>query len=241
MYKTFTRSLIFAIAASSLTLADTHAQIIRIDGGGGGFSRSVSVRNVDGVKTTDVTENGKKYLIREGDGFVEIEFAKTYGPKDLDELKENHPDLYMHVTSFPKMSGDGKVELTIAVKEIAKAETADELKEKNPEAFALFEKYTKQNGLGAFRFGGARRIDFAPKMIELKDLEKDLAVDAAKRVEEMEKRADEMRRRLLEKSKKLREEEEKDLEEKNDEEKGDGNKGIEAKPKTKNKKDLIDA
>lgn len=236
MHKTFIRSLIFAIAASALTLANTHAQIIRIDGGGGGFSRSVSVRNVDGVKTTDVTENGKKYLIREGDDFVEIEFAKTYGPKDLDKLKQNHPDLYMHVTSFPKTSGDGKVELTISVKEVAKAETAEELKEKNPEAFALFEKFTKQNGLGMIRFGGGRRIDFAPKMIELKALEKELMPDAAKKVEEMEKRADEMRRRLLEKSKKLRDEVEKGAEEKNDE-----GKGGEEKSKTKKKKDLIDA
>lgn len=233
MHKTFIRSLIFAIAASSLTFSFTHAQIIRIDGGGGGFSRSVSVRNVDGVKTTDVTENGKKYLIREGEDFVEVEFAKTYGPKDLDKLKQNHPDLYMHVTSFPKTSGDGKVELTISVKEVAKAETTEELKEKNPEAFALFEKFTKQNGFGAIRFGGGRRIDFAPKMIELKALEKDLAVDAAKKVEEIEKRADEMRRRLLEKSKKRREEAEKGVEEKGLEEK--------KKPKTEKKKDLIDA
>ncbi len=224
MRKTFFRALIVAIAASSLALCDSNAQIIRLDaGGGGGFSRSVSVTEQDGVKTTNVTENGKKYLLREGDDFVEIQYAKTYGPKDLDKLKQDHPALYMHVTSFPKTSGDGKVELTISIKEVAKAGTLDELKEKNAYAYKLFNKYSKQGGMPAIRFGG-RRIDFAPIELDLKGVE----ADAAKQLEEVEKRANEMRERLLKKSKELREKAKKGTEEK-------------VEPKKNKKKVLIDA
>ncbi len=224
MHKTFFRSLIVAIAASSLAVCDSKAQIIRLDaGGGGGFSRSVSVTEQDGVKTTNVTENGKKYLLREGDDFVEIQYAKTYGPKDLDKLKKDQPALYMHVTSFPKTSGDSKVELTISVTEVARAETIDELKEKNAYAYKLFNRFSKHGGIPAMGFGGG--------IIEFGDITRDLQgveADAGKRIKEVEKRANEMRERLLKKSKELREKAKKGTEEK-------------VEPKKNKKKVLIDA
>ena len=231
MHKTFFRSLIVAIAASSLAVCDSKAQIIRLDaGGGGGFSRSVSVTEQDGVKTTNVTENGKKYLLREGDDFVEIQYAKTYGPKDLDKLKKDQPALYMHATSFPKTSGDSKVELTISVQEVAKAETLDELEEKNAYAYKLFNRFSKHGGIPAMGFGGGR-IEIGGGIIEFGDIARDLQgveADAGKRIKEVEKRANEMRERLLKKSKELREKAKKGTEEK-------------VEPKKNKKKVLIDA
>ena len=165
---------------------------IKIVGGGlgGGFSRSISVSNENGVKTTRVTENGKKFVIRQGDDLVEVEFANTYGPNDMDQLKEKHPDLHMHVTSFPKKSGDAAVELTVSVKEKVTAENESELKEKSEAAFNIFEKYTKQGGLGGGPFGriDIRGVDFA-KPARILEIEK----DAEKRMEELRKRVLEMR------------------------------------------------
>ena len=180
----------------SLLLASPLMGQFTIRGGGSGFSRSVSVSSENGVKTTRVTENGKKYVIRQGEDLIEVEFENTYGPNDMEKLKEKHPDLHMHVTSFPKSTQGSTVELTVAVKEKVKAENESELKEKNAKAFEIFEKFTKGGGrLRAVPFGridlggidlGARRIEIAPKIIELEK-------DAAKRMEEMKKKIEEMR------------------------------------------------
>lgn len=138
-----------------------------IRGGGGGFTRSVSVTNENGVKTTRVVENGKKFVIREGQDSIEVEFANTYGPNDMEKLKEKHPDLHMHVTSFPKTSGNAKVELTISVKEKVKAKDPSELQEKSEAAYKIYEKYSKKNG--GIRFGGG--------VIELGGEIKELGID----------------------------------------------------------------
>lgn len=159
--------------------------------GGGGFSRSISVSNENGIKTTRVSENGKKYVIRQGDALVEVEFAHTYGPDDMEELKEKHPDLHMHVTSFPRKSGESKVELTVSVKEKVSAENESELKEKSEAAYKVFEKYTKKGAARGIRVG-----PFAPK------IELDLDLDAPPRVIEIEKEArkqvEELRKKVLE-------------------------------------------
>ncbi len=199
-----------------------------IRGGGGGFSRSVSVSNENGQKVTRVTENGKKFVIREGDQLIEVEFANTYGPKDMEKLKEKHPDLHMHVTSFPKKTGEAAVEISIDVKEKVSAANESELKEKNEDAFKIFEKYTKKGGARRIPrgFGDAiRGIDLAAPPIKLIELDK----EAAKRIEEMKKRF-EGRGGPLFAVPKSKEEKDKTEDEKKDEGKT-----------PKKKKDLIDA
>ncbi|MEC9091070.1 MAG: hypothetical protein VX438_00080 [Planctomycetota bacterium] len=158
---------------------------------GGGFSRSVSVTSANGIKTTRVVENGKKYVIRQGENLVEVEFSHTYGPGDLEELKEKHPDLHMHVTSFPRKSGESTVEISVSVKEMVSAENESLLQEKSEVAYKIFEKYTKKE---AGR--GGRPVPFAPK-IELGGIELgaeiplaiDLEKNLRKQVEEFQNRA----------------------------------------------------
>lgn len=189
---------------------------LRMGGAGGGFSRSVSVTNENGMKVTRVTENGKKFVIREGDELIEVEFANTYGPNDMEKLKEKHPDLHMHVTSFPSKSGDSKVELTVSVKEKVSAENESALKEKSEAAYEVFEKYTKKGAAG-----------LAPRII---GREIDIEADVKKHFEDIRKKLlkdVEMKRKLMAEPKGF--------------EKG---KGIEKKAvpqKKAKKKDLIDA
>lgn len=208
---------------------------LTIRSGGGGFSRSISVSNENGLKTTRVTENGKKYVIREGEELIEVEFANTYGPNDMEKLKEKHPDLHMHVTSFPKKSGDLSVELTISVKEKVSAENESELKEKSEAAFKLFEKYTKN---GTRLIPRVKGIDLSGR-IDLGDLD---IVKPAKIIElekDVQKRLEEARQKALEMRKKFEKrgplfskpDAKKDAEEKSDKKNDEP---------SKKKKDLID-
>lgn len=158
-----------AIALTLLTSHIASAQIrLDVRGGATGFSRSVSVTNENGVKTTQMIENGEKYIVRESDAGIEVEFAQAYGPNDLDKLKEKHPDLHMHVTSFPKTTGNSAVELTVSVKEKVSAKDESELKEKSPEAFAVFKKCTGKEGVvGGLRIIEADGVDFGKIELEL--------------------------------------------------------------------------
>lgn len=201
---------------------------LRMGGAGGGFSRSVSVTNENGMKVTRVTENGKKFVIRQGDELIEVEFANTYGPNDMEKLKEKHPDLHMHVTSFPSKSGDSKVELTVSVKEKVSAENESALKEKSEAAYEVFEKYTKKGaaGLAPRIIGRGIDLGFEAKPLKLIEIE----ADAKKRFEDIRKKLledVEMKRKLMAEPKGF-----------------EKLKGIEKKeePKKKEKKkDLIDA
>lgn len=208
---------------------------LTIRSGGGGVSRSISVSNENGLKTTRVTENGKKYVIREGEELIEVEFANTYGPNDMEKLKEKHPDLHMHVTSFPKKSGDLSVELTISVKEKVSAENESELKEKSEAAFKLFEKYTKNGTLLIPRVKGidlGGRIDLGDldivKPAKIIELEKDVQ----KRLEEARQKALEMRKKFEKRGPLFsKPDAKKDAEEKSDKKNDEP---------SKKKKDLID-
>ena len=139
---------------------------------GGPLATSISVSEVDGVRTTKVNENGRQFVIQQSADSIEVTYAKVYGPDDLEALQQDHPDLYMHVTSFPKQSQGADVELSISLKTTRQAANAEELKEKFPEAFAIYEKYGQQRGLGIRIDAGA--MELAPrlrdrmKMLEIK-------------------------------------------------------------------------
>ena len=161
-------------------------------GGFPGGSRSISVTNRDGVKTTNVNENGKKYLIREGQDFVEVEYGKTYGPNDMEALKEKHPELFMHVTAFPKKTGDAKVALHIEIQESAKSDSVEKLQEEHPDAYAIYKKFTKGGGaaFGAIRGGiGIPKV----RIMEADAILRDADARAAKQLEEIKKRIEKMR------------------------------------------------
>lgn len=129
-------------------------------GGPGGFS-SMSVSEANGVRTVNVNENGKKFVIKESSEGIEVSFVKTYGPDDMEELKTDHPDLHMHVVSFPSTTQDGTVSLTINVEVNRDAPDAETLKAEHPEAFKIYEKYS-QAGNGIQIRGG---LELAPERL----------------------------------------------------------------------------
>ena len=127
-----------------------------------GSSRSISVSNQNGIKVTKVSENGNSYVIKKGDDdSLEVHFSTVYGPNEMEQLKEKHPELHMHVTSFPKATGESKVVISIEVQEVAKASSEDELREKNPQAFEIYKKYSM---VGSFK---DERIFNLKRQIEL--------------------------------------------------------------------------
>ena len=131
---------------------------------------SISVSQENGVKTTKVNDNGKRFEIveSEADG-ITVKLTKSYGPDDVEQLKEDYPDLFMHFSSFPKETEGATVELQVNLVKKYTAKNVEELKEKHPEAFAVYEKYSKQNAIGGIRVigGGVQRIELLPQ-IELK-------------------------------------------------------------------------
>ncbi|QDU94704.1 hypothetical protein [Lignipirellula cremea] len=70
---------------------------------GGGLQRRVQIRNANGVKEIEAEENGRKVKIKEDANGIKVEITekkgekeetKTYEAKNLDELKQKHPDAY---------------------------------------------------------------------------------------------------------------------------------------------------
>ena len=150
----------FGISIESSAIAQIQIGDIRLNSKGGSISISSSTTN--GVKTTNIVDNGKKAKIVESDeDGIAITLRKSYGPEDKEQLKKDHPGVFMHLTAFPTQSDDGdEIELQINIKKTYKAQNADELKEKYPKAFAAYKKYSK--GLvhfGARPFGGIRLLD----------------------------------------------------------------------------------
>jgi hypothetical protein len=150
-----------AVACSTTALATLPAsaqqQQIQIQSSGG--SMSISVTNVNGVKTTKINDNGQKFEFVESneDGIV-VKLTKSYGPDDLEALKEDYPDLAMHVTSFPTETEGAQVELQVNLLKEYKAQNVEQLEKESPEAFKVFEKYTKQQ----FSKRGIPRLEIAP-------------------------------------------------------------------------------
>lgn len=139
-------------------------QIMLGGGLGGGSATSISVSEVDGVRTTEVVSDGQRYTIKEATDSIEVTYSKVYGPEDLEALKQDHPDLHMHVVSFPKESQGAAVELSIAIKTTRQAANSEELKEKFPEAYSIYEKFGQQRGLGMRIRADA--VEIAPRLRE---------------------------------------------------------------------------
>ena len=120
---------------------------------GGGFSfgvggaSSVSVTKKFGVTTTKISRDGKNYtFIEDADGLA-VEFVASYTKADAEKIKEEHPDLYMHLMAFPDDSEGNEVSLVINVKKRYEADSRDDLKSKHPELSEILEK---SGGFGGF-------------------------------------------------------------------------------------------
>lgn len=131
---------------------------LMMNGNSGGVS--FSVENVNGVKTTKINVNGDAYTFAETDEGLEASVLKSYSKKNLQELEKDHPDLMMHVGSFPEHSGEDEVEdVIIKLKKKIKVKDLQELKEKHENIHAIYEKFSKEFGEGGFQiFGGGLRI-----------------------------------------------------------------------------------
>ena len=113
--------------------------VIRL-AGGGAVQMQISVKNVNGDKEIDVTENGKKV-----------------------KITENKAGITVTVTEAPKGDAKGKPKQY-------KAADAKELKTKHPEAHKLYEKYAKGQGaaniqiIGGNIGGGLNPIRLRPAL-----------------------------------------------------------------------------
>ena len=168
----------------------------------GGHSVQVSVTN--GVKTIVAKEADRSIKIVESpDDGIEMEVTQQYGPEDADKIKDEHPELYMHLKSFPETVGDSKVQLTIGVTSEYSAYDKDELKEKHPEVFKLYEKYTKNQGRMIIR-GVPRGIVVEPAFEILDDLD-GFEIKGMEEIEKkLEERMEKLRKRSKERLEKLR-------------------------------------
>lgn len=156
-----------SLAQEIIEIERPRGSVLQIQGipGGGGFT-SYQVSEVDGIKTTNVVEDGKRFKIVESPDEISVTYVKTYGPNDFDKLKEDHPDLFMHVSAFPARSGDAKISLTISAETTRTAKSADELEQRFPEAYAVFKRLKEANHVRGMAFpADIRRFDF--RAIEL--------------------------------------------------------------------------
>ena len=152
---TFILGLAFS-ATFCFAPATLSAQFGRVEMNMHGGGTSISVSNVNGVKTTKVNDQGKKYeIIESEEEGIKVKFTKVYGPKDAEKLKEDYPDLFMHLSSFPTETEGATVELNIQIVREVQAQNSEELEKNHPDAFAIYKKYNHQGG--RIRFGGGIR------------------------------------------------------------------------------------
>ena len=134
------KEFVWSIGIVFIVSANGFAQFAKENDHSGGI---VSVTKADGIKTTRVRENSESFVIRESDHKIEFEFINVYGPKKWGELKKRHPDLHMHISSFPKTSEGAIVEVEVKVARKIVARNEAVLRKKSEKAFKVFEKYKK--------------------------------------------------------------------------------------------------
>jgi hypothetical protein len=108
---------------------------------------SITSQTTNGVKTTSIVDQGQEYqIVEDADGTIEVTMSRRYGIDDAEQLQDSHPDLYMHLKSFPRESAGSPVEVAVTIKETFTADNVDALKEQHPDAYAIYEKYTRRGG-----------------------------------------------------------------------------------------------
>jgi hypothetical protein len=138
---------------------------LQIDGLGS--STSISVSNVNGVKTTKIRAGlARMELTEDPASGVTCKLTKVYGPEDLKKLEDEQPELFMHLSAIPKTIGESEIEINVGVTTTYHAADMDELKAKHPEVYEQFEKYVGQGDserLGGLRFLRPLRLRVGPE------------------------------------------------------------------------------
>ncbi len=124
-----------------------------------GSHRQVQMSVENGVTTIHATENGvKTYILEDPANGIVVKITRQYGPEQMDQLMEEHPDLYMSAKDFPTQTENAEaVEITVGVTREFAAPSAEALKEKHPEAFQVYTQYTSGHDRQQIfhgRFGG---------------------------------------------------------------------------------------
>lgn len=72
---------------------------------------------------------------------IVVEIVRRYGPTDLPQLLNRHPELADFVHLFPDRVGHSQIDLNLDLKTIYRAQTLEELRASNEEAFSLYQRY----------------------------------------------------------------------------------------------------
>ena len=124
-----------------------------------GSSSSFSFTNENGVKTTKVADGTNRMTIVEDPASgITCKVTKTYGPNDLAKLEDEQPELFMHLSAIPKTVGESQIEISVGVTSTYTAADKDELKAKHPDVYKLYNKYTKEQGVGRIHMRMARPL-----------------------------------------------------------------------------------
>ncbi len=110
---------------------------------------SISVSEVNGVRITDVTDNGQKFRFAEDPASgITCTVTKRYSSNDMAAVEKEQPELNMFLAAIPKTLGDSTIEVHVDVTTKYHAADAKELKEQHPDVYKLYMKYTKMSGNG---------------------------------------------------------------------------------------------
>jgi len=110
-------------------------------------NRLCAKTEVDGVVTYDILHAGRSVeIVEKPGGEIEVSMTRVFGDDDLDELRSENPDLYMHVRAFPKTSnGDQAVRIRVEVDVVYRSKNKSDLKKSHPNVFSIYDRYVSQS------------------------------------------------------------------------------------------------
>lgn len=102
----------------------------------------IEVKTIDDATVLRINDNGMRFSIWEHPDRIEVRTFTRYTQDDLEKLRVDRPDLYMHATSFPKTSAQDEVIFELFVAKTVEAKDVEELEKTQPEAFEVYKRYS---------------------------------------------------------------------------------------------------
>lgn len=85
-------------------------------------------------------------IVEDPDQGILIEVTQYFGPAQLQQLKDQHPELRDFIDLFPTSTGDHEIELNIGLKKKFEAANPDKLRARSVFAFGIYRRHIEQNG-----------------------------------------------------------------------------------------------
>jgi hypothetical protein len=99
------------------------------------------------VRTTTLVDRGRDVkIVEDPNRGIVIEVTQHFGAAQMQQLKNQHPELRDYIDLFPTETGDHEIELNISLKKKFEAPDAKRLKVKSLFAFGIYRRHVEQNG-----------------------------------------------------------------------------------------------